>query len=495
MVNEGSKINMKFLVVAPWGSPTTWHRAKYRVELAHPALKDLEAVEVESCSSTKALAEQLRRKGDVKVLIFGIDTVAQPREGENLRKSAEEMYRQWAEELGVDGDVVSLPGIGLFHGWRFTGRPLHLFNKALYHVLKAAEEYEPHFIVVDLTHGVNYQTVAVLYASVAASVLLGMEGSRGLIIYNSEPYPSNYRPGQCLKGAERVEVKTETPQLTALDVSQLQTAIRLIRQLAVLRALSPAKIEGIKGTDAELCRRFEKVAASYILLASGAAALVFPHAKYTDPEPVLYKPGTGPGDLPKPDDRVEVDYKNRVVKYGEANEGYPVAVALHYLEKTLDSFYSNDLVEFLNKVADHYEKNGVVILNKILRFTADQLGNMAKAAEKLADKGRLERHGDDIKLTQLQAVALFENSVELQQQPDKDEWNKALQEAERYLSEEKERKITERNLRHLLAHGGYTHIAVEEVVIKNGKITEVTYDGKVLSQLIQMLKPPKCGNR
>lgn len=481
--------------MAPWGNPATWRLAKYKVELSHPALRRLGAVEVESCSSTKALAEQLRGAGEVKVLIFGIDTVAQPREGEDLRKAAEEMYGQWARELGLEADVVSLPGIGLFHGWRFAGRPLHLFNKALYHILKAAEEYNPTFIVVDLTHGMNYQTVAVLYAAVAASVLLGMEGSKGPILYNSEPYPPDHQPKQCVQAARSGGAKEEAPQLTALDVSQLQTVIRLIRQLAVLRALSPTRIEGIKAADAELCRKFEKVAASYILLASGAAALLFPNAKYTAPQPELYKPGAGPGGLPKPDFHAEVNSESRVVKYGEANEGYPLAVALHYLEKTLDGFRSDNLVDFLNKVAEHYERGGVIILSKILRFTADQLGNMAKAAEKLADKGLLTRLDGAIKLTQLQAVALFENSVELQQQPNEEAWGKALEGAKEYLAGEKERKISERNLRHLLAHGGYTHIAVEEVVIKNGKITEVTYNGEVVSQLLQMLNPPRCESR
>ncbi|AFA39160.1 CRISPR-associated protein, MJ1666 family [Pyrobaculum oguniense TE7] len=405
------------------------------------------------------------------------------------------MYKRWARELGVEADVVSLPGIGLFHGWRFDGKPLHLFNKALYHILKAAEEHKPTFIVVDLTHGVNYQTVAVLYAAVAASVLLGLEGNRGSILYNSEPYPTEYRAGACIASTQTGEGKREElPQLTILDVSQLQTAVRLIRQLAILRALSPTKIESIEAGP-ELCRRFRRVATSYLLLASGAAALLFPNAKYAAVEPELYKPGAGPGGLPKPDDQVEVDCENRVVKYGEADEAYPLAVALHYLERTLDSFYSDNLVDFLNKVADHYERNGVIILNKVLRFTADQLGNMAKAAEKLSDKGLLRRCGGAIRLTQIQAVALFENSAELQQQPNEETWIKALKEAEEYLSKEKERKISERNLRHLLAHGGYTHIAVEEVVIKEGKITEVTYNGEVVTQLIQLLRPPKCESR
>lgn len=480
---NGVGVVMRSLVVAPWGNPTTWRRARYKVELVHPALRGLAQGEVESCSSTKALAEQLRQRGEVKVLIFGLDTVAQP--GEDLRRSAEAMYRQWAQELGVEGDVVSLPGIGLFHGWRFLGKPLHLFNKALYHVLKVAEEYKPTFIVVDLTHGINYQTVAVLYAVVAASVLLDKEGE--LLLYNSEPYPTEYKADNCIQGAQAGESKrVELPLLTVLDVQQLQKAIGNIRLLSALKRLAPAKIS-VEITSPELRKRFERVITSYLLLASGAAALLFPKAKYSGKALELYVPGEGPGRLPEPPDSLRLDRDKRIVDYGEADESYPLAVALHYLEKALDDLSAEDLVGFLNKAAEHYEKIGVIINSKILRATAAQLGNMIKAAEALADRGVLRRKDGVVELSQLEAMVLFERGHEVLELETC--WQQALCEFAKELSGELKRKISDRTLRNLLAHGGYIHVAVERVVIKDGKIVEVTYNGEVISQLIQMLKP------
>lgn len=86
--------------------------------------------------------------------------------------------------MGVEGEVALLPGVGLFYGWRFLGTPMHMFNTALYHILKAGKEFKPSFIAVDLTHEVNYQTV--LCASRAASILLGVEDR--LLLFSSEPY-------------------------------------------------------------------------------------------------------------------------------------------------------------------------------------------------------------------------------------------------------------------------------------------------------------------
>ncbi|AAL62572.1 hypothetical protein PAE0117 [Pyrobaculum aerophilum str. IM2] len=474
---------MKFLVVAPWGNPSMWRRARYRIELRHKALEGLGEGEVETCSSTKALAELLRRRGDVKVLIFGLDTVAQPAGGRTPREIAEEKYREWARALGVEGEVVSLPGIGLFHGWRYEGKPLHLFNAAFYHILKTAEELKPSFIVVDLTHGVNYQTIAVLYAAVAASVLLEKEDR--LLLYNSEPYPAEYSAETCIKEAQRVERREGVPQLTALDVRQLQDAVGAIRLLWALRRLAPLKID-VEIQSPELRRRFDKVITSYRLLASGAAALLFPKAKFSGRAPEFYVPGEGPGAVPEPRIDIKVDPDRRVVSYGEADEMYSVAVALHYLERALDELRAEDLVSFLNRVAKHYKEIGVTLTSIVVDTTAKQLGRMVKAAEALADKGVLKRIDGVIELSQLEAMVLFERSnraLELAAS-----WRQALDEFAKVLSGEMERKISDRTLRNLLAHGGYSHVAVEKVVIKDKKIVEVVYNGEIVSELVQRLK-------
>ncbi|MGC8584296.1 MAG: CRISPR-associated CARF protein Csx1 [Thermoproteus sp.] len=486
---------MRFLIVAPWGNPPQWRRAKYRVEVKHPALR-IEAEDVEGCSSTAALAQQLRKAGAVDVLIFGIETAVPPAGG--LREAVEEKYREWARALGVEGDVASLPGIGLYHGWRFQATALHIFNKALHAILQKAEESRPSFMVVDLTHGVNYQTVAVLYAAVAASVLLGLEDRT--IIYNSEPYPPDHTTDNCIKEEKsQRRDKTEPPSLAVLDVTELQSVMRTIRQLSALKSLAPSRIETPGGMPQGLCPRFEKVVASYMLLASGAAALLFPNARYVGREPAVYRPGSGSGGLPAPPDEVNLDDEKHIVSYGEADASYPIQAALHYLERELDRLKADDLAAFLNKAAAHYEKAGVAIVSKVLRATADELGLMAKAAEVMADRGVLERREGAVRLAQREVAALFENSRRFLEIKDadalRDAWEDALCAAEASLRRESRKGVSERALRNLLAHGGFAYTVVKEVAVRGGKVVEAVYDGDKVAELIEMLKPPRCPAR
>ncbi|AET32466.1 CRISPR-associated CARF protein Csx1 [Pyrobaculum ferrireducens] len=484
---------MRFLLIAPWGNPPQWRKAKYRVEVKHPALR-IEAEDVEGCSSTAALAQQLRKARDVDVLIFGMDTAIPPAD-QVLRKAVEEKYREWAEKLDVKADVVSLPGIGLYHGWHFKATALHIFNKTLHAILQKAEEKSrPSFIVVDLTHGVNYQTVAVLYAAVAASVLLDLEGRT--IIYNSEPYPPDHITENCIKEERQKQVKKELPSLAVLDVTELQSVIRAIRQLSALKSLAPSRIDTPREMPQELCPRFEKVVTSYMLLASGAAALLFPHARYVGREPAIYKPGSGSSGLPPPPDEVNPDDKTHTVSYGEADVSYPIQVALHYLERELDKLKAEDLAAFLNKAAGHYEKAGVALVSKVLRTTADELGLMAKAAEVMADKGVLETREGAVRLAQREVAALFDNSKRLLEIKDadalRDAWEDALCAAEALLRREGRKGVSERDLRNLLAHGGFAYTVVREVTVREAKIVEAAYDGDKVAELIQLLKPPRC---
>ncbi|MGC9051943.1 CRISPR-associated CARF protein Csx1 [Pyrobaculum sp.] len=483
---------MRFLLIAPWGNPPQWRKAKYRVEVKHPALR-IEAEDVEGCSSTAALAKQLGKTGDVDVLIFGMDTAIPPAD-QGIRKAVEEKYREWAKTLGVEGDVVSLPGIGLYHGWRFKATALHIFNKALHAILQKAEKSKPSFIVVDLTHGVNYQTVAVLYAAVAASVLLDLEGRT--IIYNSEPYPPDHITENCIKEERQKQVKKELPSLAVLDVTELQSVIRAIRQLSALKSLAPSRIDTPREMPQELCPRFEKVVTSYMLLASGAAALLFPNARYVGREPAIYKPGSGSGGLPPPPDEVNRDDETHTVSYGEADASYPIQAALHYLERELDKLKAEDLAAFLNKAAGHYEKAGVALVSKVLRTTADELGLMAKAAEVMADRRVLETREGAVRLAQREVAALFENGKRLLEIKDadalRDAWEDALCAAEALLRSESRKGVSERALRNLLAHGGFAYTVVREVTVRGAKIAEVAYDGDKVAELISLLKPPRC---
>ena len=84
------------------------------------------------------------------------------------------------------------------------------------------ERFEPTFIVVDITHGVNYQMTAILYATMAAAALTGMDDR--VEIFNSEPYPRRRR-----------ESPQQQPQLSQQPLQDKHAARALRRRLGKLR--------------------------------------------------------------------------------------------------------------------------------------------------------------------------------------------------------------------------------------------------------------------
>jgi CRISPR-associated protein Csx1 len=141
--------------------------------------------------STLALASLLKRASvEVEALVFGLDTLVQPASSGDLRKRAEEVYRGFAEkfirecsccsilERGEEPPVrvVVTPGMGMFHGYAYKGSPVRIFNVAFSRILESAERFEPTFIVVGITHGVNHQMTAILYATMTAAALTGTDG-------------------------------------------------------------------------------------------------------------------------------------------------------------------------------------------------------------------------------------------------------------------------------------------------------------------------------
>ncbi|MGC9119583.1 MAG: hypothetical protein ACP5I3_11450 [Thermoproteus sp.] len=98
---------------------------------------------------------------------------------------------------------------------------------------------------------------------------------------------------------------------------------------------------------------------------------------------------------------------------------------------------------------------------------------------------------------QREVVALFENSRRFLEIEDadalRDAWEDALCAAEALLRSESRKGVSERALRNLLAHGGFAYTVVKEVAVRGGKVVEAVYDGDKVAELIEMLKPPRCG--
>lgn len=469
------------LIAAAWGYPPGWRKAKYIMEpLQHPPFKGENLVECTSCSSTLALIRFFREKGwNVKTVIFGTDTALNPAgftDGEEFRKSVKKRYIEWFRGLAETSncsaesevEVVVLPGIGRHWGSQFKGALLAVFNEAFHALLKAGK---PTFFVVDLTHGINFQTVAVLYAAVAAAVIWKKE--RDLLILNSDPYPAGVKVGQCVSG-EKAEESAEVPELFLNDVSELQRAVRNIRQIAALRRFQVPELE-----DLDLTGELGQLLAYICLLANGAAGLAFSGASYDDGGAVAQLPSVEV----RPPDTTPI-IRDGAVEYPAPDRTYAVRTAIKAVVSELENLRRDNLVDFLNAVARHYEKIYSLQNAFILKQTAQEFGRVIERAKKL----RLRNE-----LTAAEVKALVELSEE---SINETEFRNRVESAQREIEEERARLRDaakrakgnlDRWLRNLFAHGGLSYILIDKVELAEGKIVKVIYRWDVLQPLLDEL--------
>jgi len=219
---------LKVLVVATWGYPPSWKECVYRVKITHKGFRSflrgagisedlLNEFKLTSCCSTIAALTLLSKSKSLEThaIIFGSDSIINPstvKDGHELREEVREKYRKWFNELvrtsveEIDGEArpaqgitepefVILPGVGNYYGWRFEGSVDHLFLKAYHAILRKLSSDEYNYVAIDLTHGINFQTISVLYALIAASLTLDKEGK--LVLLNSEPALLSTKP--CIK--------------------------------------------------------------------------------------------------------------------------------------------------------------------------------------------------------------------------------------------------------------------------------------------------------
>lgn len=481
------------LIAAAWGYPPSWRKARYRVDPpAHSAFGDARPMECSSCSDTFPLIRLFRENGwDVKTVIFGVDTALNPAgfaDGRDFRRSVKEQYVEWFRRLaeasecsaGPEAEVVVLPGIGRYWGRRFKGAPLAIFNEALRALLEAGR---PTFLAVDLTHGINFQTVAVLYAAVAAAVIWGVE--KNLLIFNSDPYPAGAKSEQCVSG-ERAEGKVgaaeekgEAIDLFINEVSELQRALRNIRQIAALRRLQMPELGDLDRTG-----ELGQLLAYICLLANGAAGLAFSGTRYDDGGAVAQLPRVEV----KPPDATPV-IRDETVEYPAPDRAYAVRTATAAVVSELQKLQRDNLLDFLNAVARHYEGIFSIQNALILRQTAQEFGQVIKRARKLA-------LGDE--LTAAEAEALADPSAESLDKAESlhlVERSRQKMERERAELEAAVRRAEgnlDRWLRNLSAHGGLSYVLIDRVRLAEGKIVEVVYRRDLLRPLLDELMR-QCG--
>lgn len=165
------------ILIAPWGNPSGWGEADYV----------LEGTMTRSKTSLKPLKDAMDPE---RTLIIALDSLAtEGRDYAGIRDSAESAVKGWAEAFGIEEpDVIIAPGRGRFGAMTLDGELMDCYR----YLLAALSEYlvdnrDPD-IVLDLTHGINFETVFTYRALRDALSVVGFFGETRLRVYNSDPF-------------------------------------------------------------------------------------------------------------------------------------------------------------------------------------------------------------------------------------------------------------------------------------------------------------------
>jgi CRISPR-associated protein Csx1 len=258
---------MRVAVVATWGLPLMWKRVKYYVPklpsklCGRPSDYSEVASEREGYSSTAVVRDALADH-EVHVVVVGQESIVAkcrnaPKElsddkqkvdaevcrlngelhgrvasVEELRREAEDRLRRYVELFLGRADVVVLPAVGWYEGYRFSGS---LDNAGFFivdEIYRRLEQLAPDAVVLDVTHGINYMPLfarqAVYMASKALYVRRG--APRCLLVVNSDPVTQDGQDA-AINIVESVELEGTTLDEVLVDLAADKdiTPLRLLR--------------------------------------------------------------------------------------------------------------------------------------------------------------------------------------------------------------------------------------------------------------------------
>ncbi|MEM3967806.1 MAG: TM1812 family CRISPR-associated protein [Ignisphaera sp.] len=536
------------LILSVWGYPPQWTRYRYTVAVDHPAYRDLGESECESCCTTIVLAHHLMKKYRVKTVVFGADTVADPSTTEDTRSKALLLYEGWLRELSSPDncsccsetswlksvDISVLPGIGHYHGWYFKASIDNVFVQAFTKIFCELQGGNYRWIFLDLSHGLNYLLVAVLYATVANAVLFGVENR--LILVNSEPARAGSK--RCIKVSDAREVrdarKDEMEPLGILDVSRLQAAVNLVRSLIALRYFQPIQMGAIlkelrerySQTDPEL-EELNKVLPFFKLLSNTIVGPTFVHSYTVDSsgrEELLHTALCR--EYRELRDRdVAGEFKPRkngslkTVEYDSTSIFRALPIALGKIvsdvcEKLVVGGGDRYLVKYLDNVGRYYrDESRSIHSSLIVENTKEDLGKVVEFVVK--NRGFLEKCYSSADLISTRGTeieingALFRavnfkkrdtlNKItkdiedgktgckDLGEQLEIDTIKTNLDEERREIYSSSSNSNLDRFLRNMCAHAGFEYTSIRRMVIDTEKrdIVKIVYDKDILFKILR----------
>lgn len=534
------------LIISVWGLPTRWNRYVYTVSIGHRAFEEymrrglLPAdFRCESCCTTHVIASYLQNAFDVHTVIFGVDTVVNPSvAGDSVREEAERLYRKWLQDLASPGgcsccsdvdwqsvaEVSILPGIGHYYGWRFRASVDSVFVKAFYEIYSKLSGRDYSWLILDLSHGLNYVMVAVLYATIANAIIFDMEGR--LIVVNSEPAAAG--GPRCIsdRGAGGDAQGQSIGSLNILDVSRLQKVISFVRGIAALKHLQPfslgavlRELEDDRSGVVSILKR--DVLPFFRLLSNAIVGPTFSNSYTVDEngaeEPLQTALCRSRGWVFRNAEEVfefrpvRNGYSNSI-EYGSSNI---FAVLLTASRKIVDDICrdltANEgdryLLKYLKNVADYQSQKSALVSNElIVRETMDDLGKLIKfltrGAECLKRCGlALQNSQSELQISGTLFRAVLSRSRaelgKLHEVLDRcacSELEKTLQldAAEKELERDRENVLRDpsRALRNMCAHAGLEYTVIERIYIdmQKGDIGKIAYNRKLLHTILSPTK-------
>ena len=502
----------RILIIAPWGYPPQWRIADYTISFQeHLLLRRIGLTRCRTCSSTIALMAglyELGRLGEeyspkIKTLIIGLDTVVDPStlsSSEALREEASRLYLEYFRQIlqaskdcknRVSEEQVEIhviPGMGKFHDWSFKGSIDIMFNAAFNKLVDSIESFKPSLIVLDLTHGINYQTIVVLYATVAATALLGKENK--LVMANSEPYPVGVRTPSCIKSRNPGREDKESVDMSIIDTTRLQKVIVFTR---LMREIMHLNTEPISHVVKELEAIGQTELATYIrtrlrpfigLLANGIVAPTYPHAYITKPgpdcndeeEPVLRNPlREEPPRIAAKTYEPIISRKDKTIVYEEdtayASLTKVIEVLVNNLRRKLGAEY---LQEYMEKIKKLYQELGYTHLYYLVNETLNEINNIANY---LAGRSR-NLNEATITVYTYRLLYSKKNQLAKRQKPEYSQ-NEVERIIKQQIQEQQKQSDPSRDIRNMAAHGGLEFKYIESITIKENKnkpiITKITY--------------------
>lgn len=399
-----SSSEFKVLLIAPWGYPPSWRDAKYCLKSVKVGNISLKGCCI-GCSSSIAvylILKSHKKINNTRLLVIGTDTVIEPN-NDDLRSNIKEWFSTVGEKLlnttSCEGVIKNnewindlhfgiVPGIGEYYGYYFKGDILKIFLESYRFIALNIKDFNPSLLILDTTHGLNILTIAVLYATVAASIVY----NKRILTINSEPYPSGKGTKYCIevkkKSNKSITKENEMPKLNIHDISHLQQIIDFLRALNSLRFLNEKQLNRLprRKMQNKYVELIDKIICMVEALRTGLIGLLFGNSKLSSDKGIpftineIYKFMENIHKLNYDMEWFKPSLENNIVKYEPTIDENIIKYApildflRNYIEEYSDCLKTISLKEFAKCLENKLERSGYwdrkqIIINETSNLT------------------------------------------------------------------------------------------------------------------------------